>query len=255
MALKMDGRKDNIFCPTQVGGVAGTSQMLEIASKDLSHSEASYWTIRADLLACRLKPGEKLNIASMAAKLGVSLGAVREALSRLTAEGLVTLATNRGFWVAPVSETELRDLTSTRIELETTCLRRAIQFGGVEWETAIVAAHHRMSRIPERVSDDASRISDAWAEAHREFHSALVSACDSPWRTRLRNFLYDQTERYRRLSVPAMPQERDLALEHRRLMEATLARDPDTATRLLAEHLTLTADRVGALAEAERRTS
>ena len=55
--------------------------------------------------------------------------------------------------------------------------------------------------------------------------------------------------------MPAMPQERDLALEHRRLMEATLARDPDTATRLLAEHLTLTADRVGALAEAERRTS
>jgi DNA-binding GntR family transcriptional regulator len=228
--------------------------MLEIAGKERSHTEFSYWALRADLLACRLKPGEKLNIASMASNLGVSLGAVREALSRLTAEGLVTLETNRGYWVAPVSETELRDLTSTRIELESACLRRSIQFGGVEWETAIVAAHHRMSRIAERVSDDASRISDDWAEAHREFHAALVSACDSPWRIRLRDFLYDQTERYRRLSAPATPQERDLASEHRRLMEATVARDASLATELLAEHLTVTADRVRALAEAEHRS-
>ena len=102
---------------------------------------------------------------------------------------------------------------------------------------------------PERVSGDEHRISDVWAEAHKEFHSALVSACDSPWRLRLRSLLYDQTERYRRLSVPALPQERDIAAEHKELMEATLTRDDKLATKLITAHLNATTARVRALAE------
>ncbi len=225
--------------------------MLEVVGKERNLTEAAYVTLRADLLSCRLRPGEKLNIGQLATQIGVSLGAVREALSRLTSEGLVTAEMNRGFRAAPVSEIDLLDLTSTRMELETACLRRSIKSGGVEWETAIVAAHHRMSRTPERVENDASRISDAWAEAHREFHAALVSACDSAWRTRLRDFLYDQTERYRRLSAPALPRERNLDSEHRALMDATLSRDEELACRLLCEHLRATSDRVRTLAGAQ----
>ena len=225
--------------------------MLDNAGKEPNLTEAAYATLRGDLLSCRLPPGEKLNIASLSTRLGVSLGAVREALSRLSAEGLVIAATNRGYSVAPVSETELLDLTSTRIELESACLLRSIRAGGVDWETGIIAAHHRLSRTPERVAGDANRISDAWAEAHKEFHSALVSACDSAWRMRLRSFLYDQTERYRRLSVPALSQERDLAGEHRALMDASLARDEERAMQLLAAHLNTTAARVRALAQVE----
>ena len=222
--------------------------MLATVRKEQNLTEGAYSTLRADLLACRLPPGQKLSIASLATDLGVSLGAVREALSRLTAEGLVTASTNRGFRAAPVSESELMDLTSTRIEIESACMRRAIQLGGVDWEAQIVSAHHRMSRIPERATDDPRRINDVWAEAHRDFHAALVSACDSPWRIRLREFLYDQTERYRRLSVPALPEKRDLAAEHHALMDAALTRDEDLACRLLSEHLNITAWRVKALA-------
>ncbi len=222
--------------------------MLGPAGKETNLTESAYATLRGDLLSCRLPPGAKLNIAALSARLGVSLGAVREALSRLTAEDLVTAETNRGFRVAAVSESELLDLTSTRIEIEIACLRRSIRAGGVEWETQIVAAHHRLSRTPERAVGDAGRISDEWADMHKEFHRALVAACDSPWRLRLRDFLYDQTERYRRLSVPALPQERDLAGEHRALMEATLARAEDAAVGLLTSHLNTTAQRVQTLA-------
>lgn len=129
----------------------------------------AYTTLRGDLLACRLRPDEKLNIAALAAQLGVSLGAVREALSRLTSEGLVTAEPNRGFRVAGVSEAELLDLTSTRIELESACLRRAIRAGGVEWEAGIVAAHHRLSRTPERIADDEARVSEDWPRRIRIF--------------------------------------------------------------------------------------
>lgn len=210
---------------------------------------AAYTTLRGDLLACRLRPDEKLNIAALAAQLGVSLGAVREALSRLTSEGLVTAEPNRGFRVAGVSEAELLDLTSTRIELETACLRRAIRAGSVEWETGIVAAHHRLSRTPERIAGDEARVSEDWAAAHKDFHVALIAACGSPWRMRLRAFLFDQTERYRRFSVLGPYHERDLPAEHRALMEATLARAEDTAVALLTAHLDATASRVRALVE------
>ena len=116
------------------------------AGKETNLSEAAYLALRADLLACRLPPGARLNIAELSGRLAVSLGAVREALSRLTAEGLAVAEMNRGFRAAPVSESELLDLTGTRIEIETSCLRRSMAVGGVDWEARIVAAHHRLSR-------------------------------------------------------------------------------------------------------------
>ncbi len=221
------------------------------AGKETNLSEAAYLALRADLLACRLPPGARLNIAELSGRLAVSLGAVREALSRLTAEGLAVAEMNRGFRAAPVSESELLDLTGTRIEIETSCLRRSMAVGGVDWEARIVAAHHRLSRTPERVHGDERRISDEWASAHKAFHEALVSACDSPWRLRLRNLLYDQTERYRRLSAPALSRERDLAAEHFALMEATLARQADAAVALVTSHLNVTTERVRALSREE----
>jgi DNA-binding GntR family transcriptional regulator len=54
--------------------------------------------------------------------------------------------------------------------------------------------------------------------------------------------LYAQSERYRRLSVPAESKRRDLDAEHRALMEAALDRDANRATRLITEHLNLTTE-------------
>lgn len=69
------------------------------------------------------------------------------------------------------------------------------------------------------------RVSDGWAAAHGAFHLALVSACDSPWLLRLRALLYAQSERYRRLSVPAALRAHNLDAEHRGLTDAALAHD------------------------------
>jgi len=74
--------------------------------------------VRAEVLSCRLKPGGKLLIAGLATRFGVSLSAVREALARLAAEGLVKAEDQRGFRVSPVSIEDLRDITRTRIALE-----------------------------------------------------------------------------------------------------------------------------------------
>lgn len=202
-----------------------------------SLTQFAYGRLRADLLACRLRPGQPLPINELCGALSVSLGAVRESLSRLTSEGLVVAEPQRGFRVAPVSLSELRDLTGVRIEIEGRCLARAIAVGDVAWEAKVVAAHHRLSRTPEREQADPQRLNEAWAEAHSEFHGSLVAACDSPWMLRLREILYAQTERYRRLSVPLDQAGRDIAGEHRDIMEAALRRDAERAVTLLAAHL------------------
>lgn len=214
-----------------------------------SLTELAYATLRGDLVACRLLPGHRLKIQSLCRRLSVSPAAVREALSRLTADGLVVSEAQKGFRVAPVSMEDLQDLTQTRIEIETMCLRRAIEFGGIEWETRVVAAYHRMSRTPERAPGDDQHQTEEWSEAHAEYHLALVSACNSAWLLRLRGTLFEQAERYRRLSVAAVGATRDVATEHRNIMEATLARRADEACRLLAEHFALTAKAVRHLAQ------
>src|SRR5580704_15575985 len=117
-------------------------------------TQGAYEGLRADLLACRILPGKKLKIQDLCDRFSVSLGAIREALSRLTSDGLVVSEPQRGFRAAPISVAELQDLTMVRIEIESLCLRRAIVVGTVDWESRLVAAFHRLSRTPERVPSD-----------------------------------------------------------------------------------------------------
>jgi len=205
-----------------------------------SLTQGVYERLRADLLACRLRPGTRLNINELCQDLSVSLSAVREALSRLTSEELVVAEPQRGFRAAPISADELRDLTGVRIQIEGMCLERAIAVGDVGWESQLVAAFHRLSRTPEREPGDLARMNEGWSAAHAAYHEALVGACDSPWLLRLRRLLYAQSERYRRLSVPLSEIARDLDREHRDIMEAALARDAGRAKALMAAHLELT---------------
>ena len=209
---------------------------------DASLTGVAYRRVREDLLACRLPPGQRLNIKEMAATMSVSLGAVREALSRLAAEGFVAIEPQRGFRAAPISAADLRDLTRTRITIESMCLSRAIEVGDVNWEARIVAAYHRVIRTPQRAQGDPQRLNDDHAGAHQELHLALVAACDSPWLLRLREMLQAQSERYRYLAIPLSRQVRDLNREHDEIVKAVLARETARANELLARHFEATSN-------------
>ena len=150
---------------------------------------------------------------------------------------MVIAQAQKGYSVAPVSEDELLDLTTTRVSIEQLCLRRAVEHGDLEWETAIVATFHRLHRIPERDAGDPTLLSETWSQAHAGFHAALVSECRSGWLLRLRGMLYAQTERYRRLSVPLRREERDVDAEHRAMMDAAIARNADHLCGLISDHL------------------
>jgi len=193
--------------------------------------------IRAEILSCRLKPGQKLVIADLCQTFGFSLGAIREALSRLTSEGLVEAEPRKGFRVTPITEDELRDITGVRATIEGMCLANAIQNGDLKWESHIVATQFELSRLPLQDRLDPDRVSEDWAETHKLFHAALVAACDSPWLLKLRETLFVQAERYRRVSVPLDRAGRDLTAEHNEIAAATLARDVEAACAAIRAHL------------------
>jgi DNA-binding GntR family transcriptional regulator len=199
-------------------------------------AQVAYEALREDLLACRLVPGQPIRISNTVSRLGVNLSAVREALSRLDAEGLVISSQQRGFRAAPISIEDLQDLTPVRIDIEVSCLKRSLRMGDLAWETNLVAAFHRLSKsdIPER--SGSGNAPDAFALAHDAFHAALVAGCDSGWLLRIRDALYNQWERYRRLAIQLSRLERDLDSEHRKLFDAAMERDEARIATLIADH-------------------
>ena len=198
--------------------------------------------LRADILSCHWRPGERLRIQALHTHYGIGATALREALSRLVSEGLVASLDQRGFLVAPASRAELLDLTQTRIDVACQALRKSMALGDLEWESALLGSFHRLSRTALPVSPEEWV---PWSKLHRQFHDALLAGCQSPWLLRVCALLDDQAARYRNLAGLALSQaERDIAAEHQALLNATMARDAVTACRLLARHFQATADAI-----------
>lgn len=202
-------------------------------------TSAIYRQLRAGILSTQFLPGQKLNVSQLAKDYSVSLASIREGLSRLVADGLVEAIDNRGFFVTPVSEQDLSDLTRTRIDIESLALRRSIQHGDSEWAQSIVSAFEQMESHPRR-EPSGSALNEAWIRAHEHFHRALVSACGSTWLLNFRDSLYEHSERYRRLSIPLQTETRDITAEHRAILDAAVRRDEQAATEALASHFNTT---------------
>jgi len=183
----------------------------------------------------QIAPGEKLRLDDLRASYGVSLSPLREALSRLSAEGFVTTEDQRGYRVAPVSEKNLEEVTRLRAEVEPFALREAIRLGGDQWESEIVASLYRLNKL-EQAKGLGARVSE-WEGAHRELHEKMISACGMPLLLQFCRTLHDLSDRYRRLFLEKNPIDRDVADEHDKICRAALARDADEAARLLRTHI------------------
>ncbi|WP_077965818.1 GntR family transcriptional regulator [Ensifer adhaerens] len=221
-------------------------------------TESAYRLLRRDILATRLKPAAPMKLSALRESYGIGWTPLREALSRLEAEGLVTAISNRGFAVAPVSREELDDLTRARLAVEMPLLIESIENGDSAWESAVVTAHYRLSRCKVSVEHFSENEVDEWDEKHAAFHAALISAARSNWLLRFQATISDQLRRHHRfLSLaPTMRaaagmsegyEEAVAALEdamaiehHTELMEAALDRDIDRAKALMADHIGFT---------------
>jgi DNA-binding GntR family transcriptional regulator len=219
-----------------------------------SLTERTYTCLRADILAGRFTPGQRLRPTELAGIKGVSLNVVREALNRLSGERLVRASPQQGFAVVELTADDLADLTDVRALVETAALRRSIEHGDLAWESELVAAHHRLANTPMTSPDRPDQLSDEWMHAHNAFHAATMSGCRSPRLIEMAAVLGESAAIYRHWSQRYDQGQRDVAGEHRAIFEATVVRDADLACRLHCEHIQRTAEIVTAALAADDTT-
>jgi len=212
---------------------------------------SAYDVLRHEILQGDLLPGERLRAADLRERYNLGLTPIREALMRLSSEGMVTNEVNRGARVRETTLAELHDLMQTRREIEELCLTKAIAQGDAEWEGEILRSMHLLARarLPESTEDRATAA--AWEGLHRQFHYALVAAAGSDWLLQIWRDLSDHSERYRKLRLlnyrNLAADVRDVNAEHRMIMDAVLNRDTAQAVALMNTHLRKTEDAVARL--------
>lgn len=198
-------------------------------------AEVGYRRIRADIIFGRLAPGQKLKLESLKNAYGTSVSTLREILSRLASDGLVTAEGQRGFEVAPVSISDLREVAALRLLLETHALEQSFSNGDMEWEAGLVSAHYKLSSMERIMSTgDISRTED-WKRYDWEFHQALISACGSRLLMETHAAVFDK---YLRYQMVALSYRGDVASrEHQQLLDTALKRDFKTAKAILTDHI------------------
>lgn len=214
---------------------------LASATGSSTRATSLYDQLRTDLLDGVLEPGRKLATDALCERYTTSQTPLREALSRLVADGLVERREQRGFAVSEISAVDLVEITKTRCWLEAIALRESIQAHSQAWEENLVLAHHRLARTPRSLREDQFQDNPEWEPLHRAFHRALIAGCDSRWLLNFCDQLADQHHRYRRLSAPRAFSKRGVSSEHQQLLDAALAGKTDEAIALLQAHFERTA--------------
>jgi DNA-binding GntR family transcriptional regulator len=195
--------------------------------------------IHHDILTGALAPDAKLGIHELAKRYGMGPTPIREALSRLCPRGFVQATANRGFRVRPVSREDLEDIVGTRLVIEIEALRRCIERGDDEWEASILAALHRFQKFVGRDPQAFWQGNFEYDRLHKQFHTALISACGLPRLLEMHEILYDQTYRYRCVALDTATRKRPLRLNeaHTRLAKFVVNRDVDAACEELARQI------------------
>ena len=201
-------------------------------------AEAAYRALRADIIAGRRPPGERLRIMRLRTHYEIGPTPLREALQRLCAERLVEAEGNRGFTVTRLDPEAFVDLNIARIVVETAALRSSIERGDDAWEGGVAAAAHLMRKADAAFAEDI----DGWEAANRGFHRALVAACGSRTLLGMCDDLNDLAERHRRASVGDRRSARNLGAEHEAIADAVLSRDIEAAVALTTRHFEATAE-------------
>lgn len=222
--------------PTEAETTRMTSPASSTRTLDL------YDKLREDLLSGALKPGQKLQMRFLMEAYRAGQTPLREALNRLTSEGLVEAREQRGFLVSPVSRSELQELTMTRCWLEGLALRKSMEAATPAWEEALVVAHHRLSRTPRSLNPEKFEDNPDWERLHRTFHRTLISQCGSTPLIGFCDHLADQLYRYRRVSIRRAFPSRKVTDEHQAIMTAVMDREVERAVALLERHYQQTAD-------------
>ena len=214
-----------------------------------SKGSLAYSELRQLILSGSLAPGSRISQYELADNMQMSITPLREAIRRLSSEGLIIMDTHRDSRVADMSAAEARELLEVRLSLEPSATE--------------LAAYRRTDADIEAIRTAAEKllpVTRVWGEdaitAHRDFHRAVYSASHNTTMIKLLDDLWDKSDRYRRigLELPSGDEPRTIDLnQHHQILELVVARDGAGAAELARIHIanSLTASVTGALEERE----
>jgi DNA-binding GntR family transcriptional regulator len=195
-----------------------------------------YHVLRDRILAGELEGGMRLHQENLSTQLGVSRTPVREAITRLAAEGLVELLPNRGARVAAVTMADIRAAFEARVGLEPFAARLAAErrpAAALKTMRAAIAEQQR-ARNPRTTYNAIRKYHLAGVEAAGNPH--LVRFAESLWSGRIGLHVY-----LRQLSPEMLTGDLE---EHRAILDAIERGDAAEAERLSREHIAESLDRV-----------
>jgi DNA-binding GntR family transcriptional regulator len=199
-----------------------------------SKSDVAYAELRRSILLGALPAGSRLPQYELAASLNMSITPIREAIRRLSSEGLVDLDNHRDARVAQISAAEARQLFEVRLLLDPSAIELAADRRTDDDIAAIRAAAGRLLPVTRDWGEEA-------LVAHQEFHRAVYLASHNDVLTRVLDDLWDKSGRYRRLGLELPSDDeyrkRDLD-EHHRMVDLVVAGNGSAAASLMREHVT-----------------
>jgi DNA-binding GntR family transcriptional regulator len=198
-----------------------------------SGSRHVYDVLKREILTLALAPGKPLDETLLAQRFGMSRSPIREALVRLSADGLVEMLTNRSTLVAPIDLAGFPRYVEALDFLQRINARLAARF-------RTDADLARMETLV-RAFDDACRISDRleMSATNRDFHMAVAEAGRNPYLARSYGQLLDEGRRILHLHfdyLQAAETEGILHSDHYDLIEAVRAHNVEEADRLAHKH-------------------
>lgn len=203
-------------------------------------SNAAYLALRERIIALDLQPGHRLNIDRLATELGISPTPLREALSRLTAEGLVRVEPYKGFFVAEMLDfEELRDLADLRALLESYAVERARERIG-----SVLEDMRSEVEVMDRLADARGTGLRPFNGADARFHAALISASGSPTLERTYDKINAHAQMARLFGGHGQLGARQANEEHKRIVAALSEGDFDKARQEVVDHISNVVERL-----------
>lgn len=188
--------------------------------------------IRDAILDFKLKPGERLVEREIITSMEVSRATVREAISVLASEGLVTVIPQRGAHVTAPTLEDAEDLYEVRAALESLVVRRFIERASSSESSHLEAAVERMAAK----LDEEPAVID-FLKAKDEFYEVLLQGARSASLTQLLGSIQARVRLLRVTSLSTADRLPRVVQEMRDIVDAIYAKNPDRAARLMAEHI------------------
>jgi DNA-binding GntR family transcriptional regulator len=189
--------------------------------------------LREKILGGELREGQQLRQDAIAAEFQISRIPVREALSHLAAEGLITIVANRGAVVSALSPDEIMQMFETRAVLECYMLRHAIPNMK---ENDFQRAEDILVQYEQSLEKDSEVKS--WGQWNWSFHSALYAPANRPVMLSFLKTLNINCDRYTRLHLLFTRDLHRAGQAHRELLNACKTKNPEIAEKELWKHIT-----------------